>query len=100
MTTPEPAPAARGRAGRRERQDRPRLAALEVRVGGFRPNVVVRSRPTSGALPALGAQSVAGASGHHAIGRITSGEMKVQATHSGHVWRTMTREIGLALQLH
>lgn len=42
----------------------------------------------------------AGSAGHFAIGRSPAGTMMVQATPSAHVWKTMSQEIGLALQLH
>lgn len=42
----------------------------------------------------------AGAAGHFAIGRTSGEAMMVQATPSAHVWKTMSQEIGLALQLH
>lgn len=42
----------------------------------------------------------AGSAGHYAIGRTPTGTMMLQATPSAHVWKTMSQEIGLALQLH
>ncbi|MBM6620311.1 hypothetical protein JTF08_01680 [Micrococcaceae bacterium RIT802] len=42
----------------------------------------------------------AGTAGHFAIGHTSAETMMVQATPSAHVWKTMSQEIGLALQLH
>lgn len=42
----------------------------------------------------------AGSAGHFAIGRTSGDAMMLQATPSAHVWKTMSQEIGLALQLH
>lgn len=54
-------------------------------------------------MPDLGMQRSwlnAGEAGHFATGRTPEGEMMIQPTPSGHVWKTMSQEIGLALHLH